>query len=308
MYALFLIGGLLVSEVQIPYRGRPADFSGAVGSFRIQSDVQPRLVELDEVMTLTVTITGSGDLSKIEPLDLSGQRGFSDSFHLVGRPRKRTGPETTFEYDLKPKREGFVTVPPVRFNFFEPKSGRFQTVASSSIQVEVLPVEPVDVEQVVAFPAEPTNAAVRYAAIAGIFMLGLAAAAWLLVRRKSHPMPSMDIPPVPANRPTFQREPVAMDRKLSISRNVSGSSADTPLARELERLRNVVSQKLQRPCHAMTTPQLLAALAQAGLQEHADSLKPVLEQIDRYRFVGATADEERERKLAEDLARWMERF
>src|SRR5262245_6018297 len=70
-YALaFLVTLALTSNVQAqpgveepPVAGRPEDFSGLVGVYRISSSASPTEVNVEDPLTLTVRITGDPDRS-----------------------------------------------------------------------------------------------------------------------------------------------------------------------------------------------------------------------------------------------------
>lgn len=121
--------------------GAPPSFSGAVGTFDVYASVNRNAITTDDVLSLEITVTGDGDLKRIEAPALSGL----DSFEVY-EPRvkeevygedqgKRVG-RKVFEYLLTPVAPGNYTLQPA-FSFFTPATGVYETIAAQTFDVQV---------------------------------------------------------------------------------------------------------------------------------------------------------------------------
>ena len=124
-----------------PLPPAPANFSGAVGEFAFTSKVIPTTAAVGEPVTWTLELSGTGNWP-----DLSGlpQRDVSNDFQIVQPKSKRTMKdgslfEGTLSEDvvLVPTKPGAYRLAPVRFTYFDTKSGSYKTVASEPVTVTV---------------------------------------------------------------------------------------------------------------------------------------------------------------------------
>ena len=76
----------------VPPEGRPADFGGLVGSFTLESTIEPRQLKAGESVTLTATVRGRGNVKRIPELKippLDGLKIYADQPVLKRRKRRR---------------------------------------------------------------------------------------------------------------------------------------------------------------------------------------------------------------------------
>ena len=126
----------------IPRAGRPPDYTGMVGRYSLVGLLDPRQVTQDEAVTLTLTISGDGNVKALEypAVNLSG--GLE-----VFEPKVTTEPSlgdivggsTTIEYVVIPRREGSFTIPEIRLPFFDPALESFQVSNAGPFTLTVLP-------------------------------------------------------------------------------------------------------------------------------------------------------------------------
>ncbi|HUE12418.1 MAG TPA: BatD family protein [Steroidobacteraceae bacterium] len=126
----------------LPTEGRPPDFSGAVGTFKIESDISAATVAAGDPLTLKMRVTGSGNFDRVdsamlEHLDQWKTYPPKSSF----KPSDAIGyrGEKTFEQPLIASKPGVQTVPGLAFSYFDPTARRYDTARSSPLQVTVSP-------------------------------------------------------------------------------------------------------------------------------------------------------------------------
>jgi len=128
----------------------PLDFGGAVGEFAFASKVVPLTAGVGEPITWTLELTGTGNWPDITGLP---QREVSNDFQVVQPKSKRTMKDAAlFEGSLSedvvlvPTKPGTYRLAPVRFSYFDPKSGTYKTIATEPVTVTVTgtsaPVQP----------------------------------------------------------------------------------------------------------------------------------------------------------------------
>jgi hypothetical protein len=127
----------------LPVQGRPAGFAGAVGDFSLRVKPSSREVKTGESMTLSVVISGRGNLKSIGDIDVPPLEGFR-----VFAPKAREssdvaqsqmGGEKTFDLVLVPERPGEQVIEGLEFSYFDPEREEYVTRRSEPITVNVLP-------------------------------------------------------------------------------------------------------------------------------------------------------------------------
>ena len=136
----------------IPDAGRPPDYKGAVGEYRVETEATPTRVKVGDPITLRMLIGGSGrmELVRAPPLDLQGDlvRDFRvTDQELAGRVSGRI---KQFETTIRPRHEGVTQIPPIRFSYFDPERESFLTASSQPIEVQVEPAETLALDSIVA--------------------------------------------------------------------------------------------------------------------------------------------------------------
>lgn len=111
---------LALRVLPLPEEGRPAGFTGAVGSFTVEADANPRDVAVGEPVRLVLRIRGDGDLAGFETPRLADLAGL-EGFHVLGALDDRDARTRTIAWDLAPVRDGALEVPPIAFPVFDPE-------------------------------------------------------------------------------------------------------------------------------------------------------------------------------------------
>ncbi|HEY0862777.1 MAG TPA: BatD family protein [Lacunisphaera sp.] len=124
-----------------PLPPAPAGFTGAVGEFSFVSKVVPLTAAVGEPVTWTLELAGTGNWPDITGLP---EREASNDFQVVQPKSKRTMKDgTLFEGNLTedvvlvPTRAGTYRLAPVRFTYFDTKSGTYKTLASEPVTVTI---------------------------------------------------------------------------------------------------------------------------------------------------------------------------
>lgn len=124
--------------------GAPEGFDGAVGRFRIDAALDNDRAAVGEPLGLTVSLRGEGNLDALPdprwPELPAGWRDFEQRATLDSRAEGgRVDGEKRFERLLIPGQPGSSTLPPIRYVFFDPDAGAYQTIETAPLEVAVMP-------------------------------------------------------------------------------------------------------------------------------------------------------------------------
>ncbi|MDT8447500.1 MAG: BatD family protein [bacterium] len=133
-------GPIRVEVLPLPQAGRPADFKGAVGEFKIEADAAHRSYQVGEPIELKLRIWGDGDLTKIERPQLKGFRPAFD-FRENLAPGDLADDSLIFTQQLSAQEPGEKTLPAVELPFFNPQTGRYEVARSEPIHLKISAAE-----------------------------------------------------------------------------------------------------------------------------------------------------------------------
>jgi len=120
---------------------KPADFSGAVGSLSMSSEISTTELEANSAVTLKITIKGSGNLKLIKTPNVKFPADFEKydpkttnnySVNASGFSGSRT-----FEYLTIPRHSGKFTIPPVTLTYFDLPSNSYKTLTTEEYTLNV---------------------------------------------------------------------------------------------------------------------------------------------------------------------------
>jgi hypothetical protein len=121
----------------------PDTFSGAVGDYQIEAEVDITETAVDEAISWLVTIQGQGNIDTLPGPswpDLSGWRAFeqpsSDQTEII---QGQLIGSRTFRRTLVPIEAGQFELPAITYTYFDPASETYQTIATDPIPISVAP-------------------------------------------------------------------------------------------------------------------------------------------------------------------------
>ena len=126
---------------ELPTNNKPYTFSGLVGDFKLSAKLSRDKLSANDAANLTVTISGTGNLQYIEPLDFEFPTDIvvhdpevRDNISLS--PSGVSG-SRTFEYVLIPRVEGNYTIPSASFSYFDKRKNAYTTLNTPSFMLNV---------------------------------------------------------------------------------------------------------------------------------------------------------------------------
>jgi hypothetical protein len=110
--------------------GAPDGFNGAVGEFSMDASLSMADVEVNEALSLKITIRGTGNLPLLaEPeVNLPPDHDLYDVTRSVNTSTSgnRISGSVTFEYPIVARHAGRFRIAPVRFAWFDPAAGEYR--------------------------------------------------------------------------------------------------------------------------------------------------------------------------------------
>ncbi|MCK5066061.1 MAG: protein BatD [Bacteroidales bacterium] len=122
--------------------GAPAGFTGAVGEFTMSASLSASEMEVNEALSLKITISGTGNLPLLgEPeVNLPPDHDLYDvsrSLKSSTSGNRITG-SVTFEYPIVARHAGRYRIAPVQFAWFDPKAASYRTATTGEFSFTVL--------------------------------------------------------------------------------------------------------------------------------------------------------------------------
>ena len=132
---------LKIKVLPLPDKGKPSDFSGAVGQFNLSAEIVESEAKVNDAITLRVKISGVGNIKYVK----LPQINYPDEVEVF-KPeisqessvkRGKFSGEKKFGYVLIPRKAGKIDLGRISLSYFDPKSGRYMITRSNPIQIEV---------------------------------------------------------------------------------------------------------------------------------------------------------------------------
>jgi hypothetical protein len=142
----------------LPERGRKPGFTGGIGKFDLgRPNVSASEVVVGDPLTLTVTVSGDGNLEALSPPtipDDENWQSFTPASDVTRDPMTGRGTKT-MTYTLVPRNPNARAVPSIPFSVFDPERGEYVDLAIPPVPVVVKPGAGNTVASAVPPAAEP---------------------------------------------------------------------------------------------------------------------------------------------------------
>jgi len=120
----------------------PANFLGGVGNFDINSSISSENVTTNDAVTLSVKISGNGNIRLIRSPELKLPTDFEvydpRATDNVKATNNGVSGTKTIEYLFQPRFEGDYKIPSIKFAYFNPSSGRYVTKSTPEYNLKVV--------------------------------------------------------------------------------------------------------------------------------------------------------------------------
>ena len=135
-------GRRTINVKPLPADGKPADFSGAVGDFDFVVTTSKKDLKAAESLQAKVKVKGKGNLKLFqlpEPNFPSALEVYEPEFdEKVKTTISGMQGEVSNSYTIVPSYKGKYPMPSINFSYFNPESGKYRSISSEEIMINVL--------------------------------------------------------------------------------------------------------------------------------------------------------------------------
>ena len=122
--------------------GKPASFSGAVGSYTVSSDINKTELTANEALTIKLSVKGNGNIKLLKNPEVKFPNDFEVYDPKVDNSNIRVSAAgvngtKTIEYMAIPRYAGDFEIPAVNFSYFDPKAGVYKTLSTDPFRIHV---------------------------------------------------------------------------------------------------------------------------------------------------------------------------
>jgi len=296
--------------------GAPEHFNGAVGQFEIEAWFDQPAIEVNQPVNLNVEIRGTGNIERLLPPEIPSL----EHWYMAGAlpmaqittdlPLSKDTIEGTrrFQWPVAPTQAGEQFYPAIRFSYFDPLAGDYQSIRTDPIQILVRPSQAestftspapglklqvqrlsVDIRHIKPVPATLTTQS-NFASLPLIY--GLCAALpilavsgiWLWQQRRQQ-----------AGTPRMRRQTARRQARKRLAAAQHASDAHTLVQQALT---GYLADKLDRPIVSLTVDQLQRLFNQIQLDPRlAERIQALLARTEAGRFAPTTGQPETARTL-----------
>ena len=135
-------GNRIINVKSLPQKGRPENFSGAVGDFEFSVTTSKQSLKASESLQAIVEVKGKGNLKLFqlpEPEMPGSLEVYEPEFNENVRTNlSGTQGKVSNSYTVVPSFRGKYPIPSVAFSYFDPKEAVYKTLTSDEIMIDVM--------------------------------------------------------------------------------------------------------------------------------------------------------------------------
>jgi hypothetical protein len=123
-----------IEVIPLPKTGKPVDFSGAIGDFKISAILDKKQVQTNDHVTLIVTVKGNGNMKSVSGINIGSYKGFKKYETIVSNDSENL---KEFKTIFIPLGAGLQEIPSVNISFFNPVKKKYETIKTPAQKIEV---------------------------------------------------------------------------------------------------------------------------------------------------------------------------
>ena len=127
----------------LPQEGKPTNFVGTVGQYRIHAQTDRQTIEAGDGFTLQVQVSGTGNIKTVPAPTVSTLPNMAiydpQITDAIGVVDLKVRGSRTYEYVIIPSQEGNWTIPAIDYPYFDPQTENYQVSRTAPININVSP-------------------------------------------------------------------------------------------------------------------------------------------------------------------------
>ncbi len=131
--------GITIRVKDLPEQGKPASFNGAVGSFKINTQISSNKLKVGDSFTFTITISGKGNLNQFDAPslpELTNFRVMDPETKETYNDDKVSGTKVV-KYLVIAQEKGNYEIPSIEFSYFDPWQKKYVIRKTASYPITV---------------------------------------------------------------------------------------------------------------------------------------------------------------------------
>ena len=136
-------GGVDLNVLPLPESGKPDNFSGLVGDFKVHSSIDKETVPANEAISYKVKLSGMGLLKFLDKLPVTFSPDFEVYEPKIDESVSKTGAMLTsnkeFDYVIIPRVAGEQRIKPVQLSYFNPADKKYHYLTVPEYKITVTP-------------------------------------------------------------------------------------------------------------------------------------------------------------------------
>lgn len=140
-----------VTVLPLPEQGRPASFTGALGTFTFEVTASPSEVKVGDPVTLKAVVKGSGNLSTVTIPKVESTKDLKTYEPQI----KQEDGVKTFEQVVMPMHADVKEIPAISFSFFNTETGGYETITRGPFAITVARPDIQEQSRIIESPQAP---------------------------------------------------------------------------------------------------------------------------------------------------------
>jgi hypothetical protein len=129
-------------EVEALPQGKPKEFAGAVGQFKMNASIDKSEVKTNDAINFKIEYSGKGNLKLIDLPKIEFPADFEVydpkiTNKIVVTENGMSGSKTA-EYLIIPRHSGDFTIPEIQFSYFDPATNKYEKIQNGPFTIKVL--------------------------------------------------------------------------------------------------------------------------------------------------------------------------
>jgi hypothetical protein len=131
-----------IEVMPLPAAGKPEDFSGAVGSFKMETNFSTTELKANDGIDIKIKISGTGNFKLMDKPVLKVPADFEmydpETKDKLSVTEKGMSGSREFNYLIIPRHSGKYLIEPINFSYFDTDSRSYKTLRSEPQEINVL--------------------------------------------------------------------------------------------------------------------------------------------------------------------------
>ncbi|MEP6614424.1 MAG: BatD family protein [Mucilaginibacter sp.] len=132
---------VIIHVKPLPDAGKPDSFTGAVGTFTMESSIDKTELKANETLNYKVKVTGAGNIKLLKTVNTSFPADFEKYDPKISDTTNERITGVTgsriYNYLLIPRHQGEYNIDPIKFSYFNPATNRYVTLTSKGFKIKV---------------------------------------------------------------------------------------------------------------------------------------------------------------------------